>query len=138
MLNSTPVDSILSTPPELIPIKSKIISELAQAEKISTNLTDKAIITKMVPFLLYKFPFTEVELRKLLRNALHFYRTQNEIAFEKIPLLNSEEKYEAFTKLLEYLRKYFEPLFESNPRLNSYIIQTFQPFVETYLPNFGF
>lgn len=138
MVNSTHVDSNINLEIDLIPKKAKIVAELARAEKLSTNLTDKVIITKMVPFLLYKFPFSESELRKLLRNALHFYRSQNEIAFEKIPLLNSEEKFEAFTKLLEYLRKYFEPLFEPNPRLNSYIIQVFQPFIETYVPNFGF
>jgi hypothetical protein len=125
-------------PSDEIPRKkvNKILLQetLTAADKLSMNLTDNAVINKMIPHFLLKFDLSDVELRKIFKVALHNYRLQNEIMLEKVGLLNSEERYEIFMKLKQMFVNFLEPLFDHDQIFTTEISQALDGFFSAYIP----
>ncbi len=57
-----------------IPINKNVLqSTLAAADKNSMNLTDNAVIKKMIPYFLLKFELSDSDLRKIFKVACTAY-----------------------------------------------------------------
>jgi hypothetical protein len=107
---------------------------LNTADKLSINLTDNAVIKKMIPYFLLKFDLSDIELRKLFKVALHKYRALKETALEKVGLLTSEQRYEVFMRLKNIFLEFFNPIFNSDSTILDNLSKSLDEFLDQYLP----
>jgi hypothetical protein len=131
----SPAKPITNNPyPSDFQIDPKALNALTlDAEKIPMGITDKSIIMRLLKYFNSKFPLTTAELRKIFKIALHLYRTQNNIALEKIALLNPEERIEVFTQLKCLVIAQFELLLiHKTPKVMQYLNQTILSYFEKY------
>ena len=115
--------------------KNLLQTTLATADKLSMNLTDGAIVRKLIPHFLLKFDLSDEELRKIFKFALHDYRTQSNIALEKVGLLNAEERFEVLTRLRHTMQAILEPLFNNDEEITRDLNLCFDAFFDQYIPH---
>jgi hypothetical protein len=123
---------------ETFSINRNHLSEyLLKADKIPLNFTKKAIINRLIPFLKGKLPLTELEIRKLLKIALNVYSQSNELALEKVGMLNTEDKIEAFQRLKRHFLNEFYYIFDGSPQKSKTTLEDiFNEYFKLYIPVF--
>lgn len=89
--------------------------QLDEAEKISDSLIRRTIGNRLMLQLKEKTPFSETELRKLIRLALANYERNNELPLHKINLLDEEDRQECLSRINTQFHIIFDEILKDSP-----------------------
>jgi uncharacterized protein YigA (DUF484 family) len=93
---------------------TELQKQLDLADKYNETILRRTICNKLLPQLKEKTPFSESELRKLIRLALINYEMTNEIPFQRINMLDEEERRECLFHIKDQFKHIFDEILKGS------------------------